>query len=321
MMPVVSVVLPTFNRLPYLRQAVDSVFAQTFKEWELIIADDGSDSRTSAYLLTLANLSRVKLLRLPHTGNPSAVRNAALREAQGRYVAFLDSDDVWLTRKLDIQLATHAASTACRWSYTAPTRIDASGQPMRDGVGLPWIPYNGPIFEQLLTFEAVIATPTVIAERRLLEQVGGFDEQQPFYEDYDLWLRLSLLSDVVAINEPLTLVRTHSKHYSADRVRVYESRFRLLEKMSHHAATGRLQSTLGMERAKNAASLAMAYAIAGRRAEALRMLWRSRECSRHQPKWWRNARLILVQAIAPTWLREVVRRIRRLGRTLATEQN
>jgi len=320
-MPTVSVILPTFNRLQYLREAVDSVFAQTFRDWELIIADDGSDSETAAYLMTLADLPRVKLLRLLHTGNPSAVRNAALRTARGQYVAFLDSDDVWLPTKLDIQLAAHAANTASRWSYTALTRIDASGNLMRDGLGLRWVPYNGAIFEQLLTFEAAVAMPTVLADRRLVEQVGGFDEEQPFYEDYDLWLRLSLLSDVIAINEPLALVRNHSEHYSADRVRVYEAKFRLLDNMAHHAATERLRSVLRMERAKNAASLAVVCAAAGRRTQALRMLWRSRECAWHHREWWRKARGTLVRALAPSWLQEAVRRHRRRGRTLATEQN
>jgi len=116
--PTVSIVLPTFNRLPYLRAAVDSVFAQSFQDWELIIADDGSDAETSAYLQTVAGMPRVKLLCLPHTGNPPAVRNAALREAHAEYVAFLDSDDIWLPRKLESQLASLRCRPTRKWSYT-----------------------------------------------------------------------------------------------------------------------------------------------------------------------------------------------------------
>jgi glycosyltransferase involved in cell wall biosynthesis len=311
MTPQVSIVLPTFNRLHYLRSAVDSVFAQTFQEWELIVADDGSEGETAAYLASLADLRRVKLLWLPHTGNPSAVRNAALRVAQGQYIAFLDSDDIWLPTKLEIQLAAHTACTARRWSYTALVRIDARGEPIRDRNGVLRVPYQGAIFEQLLTLTAVVATPGVLADRRLIEEAGGFDEQQSFFEDYDLWLRLSLRSDVISISEPLILVRTHSEHYSADRISVYEARFRLLDKMSSYAATGRLRTILRIERAKNAASLALVSAIAGRRAGALRMLWRSRECAWHQREWWFKARLTLAHAVVPLWLQEAVRRHRR----------
>src|SRR6185437_668849 len=91
--PLVSVILPTFNRLGYLQAAVDSVFNQTMRDWELIVADDGSDSETRAYLQSFAEKPRVRVLWLSHSGNPGAVRNAALQCARGEYVAFLDSDD------------------------------------------------------------------------------------------------------------------------------------------------------------------------------------------------------------------------------------
>jgi glycosyltransferase involved in cell wall biosynthesis len=91
--PFVSVVLPTFNRLGFLRQAVDCVFAQTFTDWELIIADDGSDEITRRYLCSLECNTSVSVLLLAHSGCPAKVRNAALRAARGTYVAFLDSYD------------------------------------------------------------------------------------------------------------------------------------------------------------------------------------------------------------------------------------
>jgi glycosyltransferase involved in cell wall biosynthesis len=303
--------LPTFNRLGFLREAVDSVFAQTVTDWELIIADDGSEPDTLEYLADIAQSPRVRLLRLAHSGNPSAVRNAALRAARGRYVAFLDSDDVWLPYKLDIQLGAHQSFPLRHWSYSALLRIDADGEPMRDGLGVDWIPHQGTIFEQLLTFAAAIATPTVLVDRDFLEACGGFDEDQPFFEDYDLWLRLSLRSQVIVVDEPLVRVRNHEQHYSADRVRVYESRFRLLDKMSPHAATPHLQSVLRLERSKNAASLAFVCALSGRRLRALRMLWRSRACALRLPQWWTTARVTLAHVLAPRWVRDWIRRSRR----------
>jgi glycosyltransferase involved in cell wall biosynthesis len=320
MTPMVSIVLPTFNRLQFLRESVESVFAQTLKDWELIIADDGSDAETLAYLAALEVTPGVRLLRLAHSGSPSKVRNTALRESRGQYVAFLDSDDVWMPDKLRLQVAAHQACPERRWSYTALERIDAAGEPMRDGLGTGWVSHQGAIFEQLLTIEAAVATPSVMVDRRLLEQAGGFDEQQAYFEDYELWLRLSLLSEVILIDAPLIKVRIHGQHYSADRVSVYQARFRLLAKLAGHAQTPRLSALLRLERAKNSASLALVSAIAGRRLFALRMLWRSRLYAWHSGIWWHKAGSTLVRVLAPSWLQDVARKHRRNRRAQAAVQ-
>jgi glycosyltransferase involved in cell wall biosynthesis len=309
--PTVSVVLPTFNRLKYLRGAVDSVLAQTFQDWELILADDGSEEEeTVVYLAALENHPRVKLLRLLHTGNPAAVRNAALRVAAGQYVAFLDSDDMWLPAKLDIQVA-HRRCSERRWSYSALTRVGKSGELMHDDTARRWVPHEGCIFEQLLTLEATVATPSVLVDRSLLEQVGGFDEQQLFFEEYDLWLRLSLRSEVSALSEPLVLVRSHDEHYTRDRVGVYEARSRLLEKMGGLVATERLRCILRLAAASNSTELAKAYAICGRSTQAFKMLWRARKCAWQGGKWWRTAATVMGRAIVPLQVQGLVRGFRR----------
>jgi glycosyltransferase involved in cell wall biosynthesis len=319
--PVVSVILPTFNRLHYLRPAVDSVFAQTFSDWQLIIADDGSACETAAYLETLADLPRVKLIYLTHTGIPSAVRNAALRAAEGQYIAFLDSDDVWLPKKLEVQIASHRARTDRRWSYTAVTRIGKCGEILPGELEQHRALYRGNIFEQLLTLQAGVAAPSVMAERSLIDEVGGFDENQLYFEEYDLWLRLSLLSEVGVVEEPTVLVRSHDEHYSADRVRVYKARFRLLERISSRATTPHLQSVLRTEHAKTAASLAAAYAAADQRAEALRMLWISRECAWRSRGWRRRAVATIYRAATTPCVREIVRSCRALlGRSTSIQR-
>jgi glycosyltransferase involved in cell wall biosynthesis len=317
MTPTVSIILPTFNRLPFLREAVESVMAQTHQDWELIVADDGSDEETLQYLAALEQMPRVRVLRLTHSGNPSAVRNAALREAHGKYIAFLDSDDIWMPHKLTMQLAAHAACAERGWSYTALERIDAAGAPMRDRQGGRWIAHEGAIFEQLLTIEAAVATPSVLVEKRLLQLAGGFDEQQRYFEDYDLWLRLSLLSDVILVNAALIKVRNHGEHYSADRVSVYEARFRLLEKIAANATTPRLRSLLRQESAKNAADLALAAAVAGRKAYAVQMLWRSRHGARGHRWWWSKAVSTCVRVAAPSRLQRALRNHKRERRALA----
>ena len=117
-MPTISVILPTFNRSRFLRSAVASVFAQSYTDWELIIADDGSDEETRSYLRGIMG-PRVKTLWLSHSGNPSRVRNTAIEAANGRYLAFLDSDDVWAPAKLEKQIGAFRERANSRWSYTA----------------------------------------------------------------------------------------------------------------------------------------------------------------------------------------------------------
>ena len=99
-MPVVSIILPTFNRAAYLRETVASVFAQSWTDWELIISDDGSDEATRAFIHTLEADERVRVVWSPHSGIPAVTRNSALRVARGEYVAFLDADDLWDPAKL-----------------------------------------------------------------------------------------------------------------------------------------------------------------------------------------------------------------------------
>jgi glycosyltransferase involved in cell wall biosynthesis len=311
MPPAVSIVLPAFNRLEYLRPAVDSVFAQSYPDWELLIADDGSDGDTAAYLKTLASEARVRVLRLEHTGNPGVVRNSALREARGTFVAFLDSDDLWSADKLQIQLAMHAARPERRWSYTALRRIDSAGIALPESPGVDRKLSEGAIFEQLLKLDVAVATPSVIVEKRLLDQVGGFDENLRFFEDYDLWLRLSLLSEVSTVDQRLTMVRSHRQHYSADRAGVYEARFQLLDKHSRLPEISPLHSLVRVERAKNALALALIFAASGRRQQSLRMLWDSRACAGRRRGWWSSVGLILAMVLSPNSLREFMRKHRR----------
>jgi glycosyltransferase involved in cell wall biosynthesis len=113
--PSISVILPTFNRMEFLRAAVESVLRQTDPDWELIIADDGSGEETKAYLRSLDD-PRVRVLFLAHSGRPSVARNVAIRVARGTYLAFMDSDDIWAPTKLEAQLRAMRTTPSRRWS-------------------------------------------------------------------------------------------------------------------------------------------------------------------------------------------------------------
>ncbi|HEY1314856.1 MAG TPA: glycosyltransferase, partial [Steroidobacteraceae bacterium] len=222
--PLVSIVLPTFNRLQYLPEAVASVLAQSYENWELLIADDGSDTETCAYLQTLVDPPRVQLLRLPHSGKPAVARNRALRQANGEYVAFMDSDDVWMPDKLSMQIASLRARGDCGWSHTQFVLVNAAKQSRRE---MPAA--DGWILGPLLRTETVIALPSVVVARTLLDEVGGFDEELVMCEDYDLWLRLAARSAIDAVPQPLTVVQRHARHYG-DPATSFRDSVRVLDK-------------------------------------------------------------------------------------------
>jgi glycosyltransferase involved in cell wall biosynthesis len=307
----VSVVLPTFNRLRFLRPAIESVYAQTFIDWELVIADDGSDLETRQYLQCLADDPRVKVLWLAHTGRPAIVRNAALSGASGEYVAFLDSDDLWAPRKLERQIEALRARVNCRWSYTAFLRVDASGQALPEEVQRPWVPYEGDIFEQVVTARASIRTPSVVATRQLLEQAGGFDEAMLSAEDYDLWLRLALYSEVVIVDEPLVYVRYHDENHTREWQSAFAGRDRLLSRRQQ-LVDSRRRSLLRKERVRNALLLAGAHAERGAQGPVLRALWESLPYSWSYPLWWLGGLKALLRPHLPRRLLELYRQRRRV---------
>jgi glycosyltransferase involved in cell wall biosynthesis len=308
MSPAVSIILPTFNRLKYLPATVTSVFDQTCKDWELIIADDGSGAETKAYLQTLAQDPRVKLLWLTHIGKPAAVRNIALREARGEYVAFQDSDDLWQPRKLEVQLASLAKAAGRRWSHTNFVIVDASGRPKTGTSADGWPAAGGWILEKLLTMETSIALPGVVVSRALVEQVGGFDEDLVMCEDYELWLRLAAQSEIDAIDEPLTLVRRHSEH-SGDDVTAFVDCLKALEKVLRWPNAGPLVPRVRRQRAKVWAALAKSRAASGNRLGVLSALLSSAHLSWRYPIWWRGGLEAMGRAFAPAGLRKAVRRL------------
>ena len=233
------------------------------------------------------------MLELAHSGNPAVARNAALRAARGRQVAFLDSDDLWLPEKLAHQLAAMQARPHCRWSYHPSGRIDADGKAASWAGVKPWRALEGDIVEPLLEIDAMIATPTVMAERILLLELGGFDEQQRFAEDYDLWLRLAMRSPVSACAEVLTLVRVHTDNYSQDRLGAYLGWARLYDKMQGLVDTPRLRRTCRRRRASSLLRVAAIRRNRGERVAAVTTLWRALRDGWPFLRWWQElARLV-----------------------------
>ena len=304
--PQVSVLMPTFDRLQFLPAAIESVFAQTLTDWELIIADDGSGEETRAYLRSIAD-PRVRVLWMPHSGRPSVMLNAALREARGNHVAFLDSDDVWLPHKLERQVASLQRCPARRWSCTAFALIDAAGRPLA-AARAGWPAASGWVRDHLLT-DAVIAMPSVVATRSLLEQAGPFDEALVMNYDGDLWLRFAELSELDGIDEPLTFVRRHGMHGGSDIIAWRDLR-RVVEKALRATGDAQFAALLREQRAVTSGGLARSEALYGTRIEVLRTLAGSVAYSWCYLQWWGAAVHALARAFAPRILRSTVRALR-----------
>jgi len=198
--PAVSVIIPTYNRGWILREAVDSVLAQDFEDFELIVVDDGSTDNTRQILETY-NDDIIVLFQ--ENRGVSAARNQGIARSCAPLVAFLDSDDLWKPQKLSRQLDFFAANPEALICQTEEIWI-------RNGVrvnpGKRHKKFSGMIFEPSLAL-CLVSPSAVMVRKKLFDIVGLFDERLPACEDYDLWLRVSCRYPVFLMDEPLTIKR------------------------------------------------------------------------------------------------------------------
>jgi glycosyltransferase involved in cell wall biosynthesis len=201
-MPRVTVIIPTYNRGALLRRALDSVFAQTYSDFEVLVADDGSTDDTFEVCKAYA---RVRYLPAAHSGLPATARNRALASSAGEYVAFLDSDDQWIPDKLrrQVEALTKKPSLGlvCSNAITLSDRGPTEKLYLRQDQGK-----SGSVFLSLLQDNFVV-TSTAMVRRSILESVGNFCEERALrgVEDYDLWLRIAARSELVFLPEALAI--------------------------------------------------------------------------------------------------------------------
>jgi len=208
-MPCVSVIIPTYNRRDYVQEAIDSVLAQTHTDYEIIVVDDGSTDGTGEALRARYG-DRIRYVWQENQGE-SVARNRGIEMAQGEYVAFLDSDDLWLPEKLEKEVPVLEASHDAVLVFTPAWPVDAGGQRLSD------IAISGGIDRNKLTLEALCmenalgsAGSTALVRRGSLERVGGFDRSIRYSEDWDLWLRLRQRGCFAFVQEPLAHIRQHA---------------------------------------------------------------------------------------------------------------
>jgi len=285
--PLISVVLPSHERMAMLREAVESVRAQTYRHWQLIVVDDGSTDGGPAWVRSLGD-ERITVTAIPHSGRPALVRNAGIARAKGDYIAFIDSDDRWRRDKLELQVAHHLEPGGAAWSYTGRAIIDAAGTALPDSTFTPWRPVAGDIFRKLLLHEAMISLPTVMVRRQLLEHTGGFDESLSFSEDYDLWLRLAQLSPCGVLPPPLTEVRVHSSSATWDRPEVNASFMQVYARVAAQSASRDVRRICRRQRSFYAVHLGRQYMRRGEFRDAAHALWTALRGRPVYPPAWRS---------------------------------
>ena len=296
--PLVSIIIPTYNREAQLRDAVESVFAQTYSHWELMVTDDGSADGTRAYLDALPD-ARVRPLMHDHCGNPALLRNAAARVARGSYLAFLDSDDVWLPEKLAVQVEDLLAHPECGWSYTGYVHMDEQGRGDQWRNDRPWVPYRGRILENVITVQANIAMPTVMVERRLFEAIGGFDESVHGCEDYELSIRLAEVSAVTVVPTPLAKKRQHFEDRPTSQLELLKYMNRTYSGLLARTTSSRLRRLCRRQRARFNVRFVDRFRAAGRYDEARQALWISFRHAGWHPGWWTALLKTLVRPMLP----------------------
>lgn len=212
-MPLVSIITPTFNPKPFARETIDSVLAQTLDDWEWIVVDDGSQTDVTSLF---AVDPRIRVFSQRNSGQ-SIARNYAMSQAQGRYFAFLDDDDLWSPDKLQKQLRSLESNPQAPFCHTNFETINESSRVFREG-------YSGSMttYRQLLTGCGICAS-TVVARREACIRAGGFNFLVNTSEDFDLWLKMArdarATSPFLYLTEFLAGYRVHaggtSRRYAA----------------------------------------------------------------------------------------------------------
>jgi glycosyltransferase involved in cell wall biosynthesis len=227
--PKVSVVIPAYNAAPCIHRAVDSVLGQTFADFELLVVDDGSSDDTLSVIARYGD--RLRALPQRNSG-PAAARNRGLGAACGEYVAFLDADDHWLPEKLERQVQLMERRPDVGFCSTATTVVNPAGETVGSW---PCRSDAPPFPDVLFTQSSMISGSTsgVLARRKLIEALGGFDETLRGFEDPDLWIRLSAVTTYACIAEPLTVVVRTPNSVSGNLARMRQATLASYRKNRH----------------------------------------------------------------------------------------
>jgi glycosyltransferase involved in cell wall biosynthesis len=223
----VTAVIPTYNAARYVVEAVESALNQQDADIEVIVVDDGSTDDTESRLAPF--LDRIRYIRQNNSG-PSVARNRGIREAKGKFIAFLDADDCWLPPKTAMQIALFAQKPHVGLVHSNIYVKDQRSGEQYIGKASR-LPYSGYCYPQIFWGHCVAPSASMI-RKSVFDTVGLFDEsiRGPSFEDEDLWLRIARVYEFDFVKEPLIVYRKHECNGSLNQVRNVEDEFRVLVK-------------------------------------------------------------------------------------------
>ncbi len=212
-MPLVSIIMPVYNSSKYVISAIESVFSQSYKDYELIIINDGSTDNSKELIIDYLKQNKDKDVKYIYQENKgaSAARNKGIELAKGEYIAFLDADDLWMPEKLSRSI-NYINSQEYPTVYSDMYIIDSGGNIIDQWFKMKKEISEGNIYGDLLKECFIVPTNIIIRKACLLE--NKFDETIRGVEDIDLWLRLARKYNFRVIKEPLTKWRNHEGNYS-----------------------------------------------------------------------------------------------------------
>jgi glycosyltransferase involved in cell wall biosynthesis len=288
-MPLVSVIIPAWNAAQFVPAAIESVLAQSFTDFELIVVNDGSPDTVALGTAMAQYRARPELRYLTQENQgPSGARNSGILSARGAFVAFLDADDWWESAYLERQIAQISNDPSVDVIY-CDARLTGES-PLAGRTFMETTPSKGPVtFESLITLTCNVPTTCAVARRAAVVSAGLFDRDLRRCEDYDLWLRMSARGSRFAYHrDVLAFHRLHRESAAADGVRMFESQLVVYQKLaallrpSHPAVplvTGqirRAEADLALERSKQLL-VAGQYPQAAEALDAARRFYRSRK--------------------------------------------
>ncbi|ABE52511.1 glycosyltransferase family 2 protein [Methanococcoides burtonii] len=209
--PTISIIMNCFNCSKYLKEAIDSVYAQTYEDWEIIFWDNVSTDNSAEIANSYDNKLRY------FCGNKNVplgyARNLAIEKIQGKYIAFLDCDDMWLPTKLEKQMAIFESTSNVKLVFSDCNIVDSQHNIINRSFAVQ-TPARGNVFEKLLMSYNFIPLVTAMIEKDVLDDVGCFDNTYRIAEEYDMFLRIAYKYPIDFVDEPLAEYRVHDSNCS-----------------------------------------------------------------------------------------------------------
>lgn len=225
----ISIILPTYNRVHCIARAINSVLEQTWQDYEIIIVDDCSTDGTKEYVQSLQN-QRIKYILLSQNVGVGAARNIGIKEAVGEYIAFQDSDTIWVSDKLEKQVMyLDSLDNSTAMVYSPYKRIYHDYSIIYPGLDVPMEEKNGCILKHLLEHPLVDA-PTMLIRKCVLSELGGFDPCMKALEDYELSIRIAQKYQICILDEVLLFSYNEEDSISNDSGRYIQNSFYILKK-------------------------------------------------------------------------------------------